>query len=748
MGARQAKWRRDPLNRFTYRFWNGSKWTEWVSTDGITTTDPITARDLPVLLWKSVESARDSKSTERRLPPARDPHLDGSESLAPPRREDRIAHHTTRAICESRFGYPEVDRGRVSALVAAHSLHTLIREPPSGWSKDRQAPQFPPVTRLTVPDDCTPERVSSIISDWRQRETERDEATAKRITEWEAVVRDSWVQLVLAEEVLRELDHPSGKLISQHNTLLGRLESMQLSRSTPDEQLASRQLTRESLINDAIASPKVIRTLLSSTLEELKGVSCDVDEGVLRRRVGSIREDIERSIGGTDRASTLTRRFEEPPSWSTWLTAARKYLAKYGPEGPGPRLTRFDQQRIKRRLTSVVNETRTEIQQQLSSLTESLATADTVRQITRPSGNPSSRASRKASDLSNLRSEMDSATDVLRRQVAELRTLQKWVKVERESLLKALTRVYLPTTLFDSEDRIDLICQSLEAQPSQQFNDHSTVVQKAAHDHWIRRCAADAAKREKQRQETRRASDHRKAIGRLTDRLLELDQEIQRRTNDMPRLREAVETARKRARRAKEDLDLLPAGSQRQRSLKLRLLRAEEDLAEAVDRANIANLKKERAEVERRLASATAELQSSSGSGQRGPAPSVGFVADSHEFEKFLASWMRWAGWPDAHVMPIGPDGGVDVRATGALGQAKYWDKPIGIEEVQRHNGVCEGIPNKGRIFLSKNGYTPDAVKFANAAGIVLLAMDTDKSGRAKAIGISHLAKSLLLELG
>ena len=104
----------------------------------------------------------------------------------------------------------------------------------------------------------------------------------------------------------------------------------------------------------------------------------------------------------------------------------------------------------------------------------------------------------------------------------------------------------------------------------------------------------------------------------------------------------------------------------------------------------------------------------------RGAAPRAGFIANSHEFEKFMAKWMQWLGWDDASVMPKGPDGGVDVTAKGAKGQAKYWDHSVGIEEVQRHNGVCEGIPKHGRVFLAKNGYTNQALQWAETHDLPL----------------------------
>lgn len=126
-----------------------------------------------------------------------------------------------------------------------------------------------------------------------------------------------------------------------------------------------------------------------------------------------------------------------------------------------------------------------------------------------------------------------------------------------------------------------------------------------------------------------------------------------------------------------------------------------------------------------------------------GSAPRIGFIADAHAFEEYMAMWMQWLGWSDARAMPVGPDGGIDVTATGALGQAKHWDNEVGIEEVQRHNGVCEGIPKHGRVFLAKNGYTPQAIKWANDHGLPLFQM---KQGTTDAgvVGSTKAAERLL----
>jgi hypothetical protein len=130
----------------------------------------------------------------------------------------------------------------------------------------------------------------------------------------------------------------------------------------------------------------------------------------------------------------------------------------------------------------------------------------------------------------------------------------------------------------------------------------------------------------------------------------------------------------------------------------------------------------------------------------KGPAPRIGYIENAHAFEKYMAEWMRWLGWDDAKAMPVGPDEGIDVKAKGALGQAKHWDTEVGIEEVQRHNGVCEGIQKHGRVFLSKSGYTPQAIKWANDRDLPLFEM---KAGSKDAgVVASTKAAEKLLKVG
>ncbi len=181
-------------------------------------------------------------------------------------------------------------------------------------------------------------------------------------------------------------------------------------------------------------------------------------------------------------------------------------------------------------------------------------------------------------------------------------------------------------------------------------------------------------------------------------------------------------------------------------SISLRIRELREDLGNLTkDAEKIPVLKKAVKELDTRIA----EMEKAAGVKTIGPvgkAPRAGFIANDYEFEKFMAAWMRWLGWADAKAVPKGPDGGVDVIATGALGQAKYWNVPVAIEDIQRHNGVCEGIPKYGRVFLAKNGYSPQAIKWADDHDLPLFEM---KAGSKDAgVVASTKAGEKLLQVG
>ena len=100
--------------------------------------------------------------------------------------------------------------------------------------------------------------------------------------------------------------------------------------------------------------------------------------------------------------------------------------------------------------------------------------------------------------------------------------------------------------------------------------------------------------------------------------------------------------------------------------------------------------------------------------------PPKRFIADAHDAEVAAAEFMRWLGFYDAYEMPIGPDGGIDIQSTNAVGQVKDYGVPVGRPALQQHLGVATSEGGKLPIFFARSGYTAQAVEYANSVTMVL----------------------------
>ncbi len=107
--------------------------------------------------------------------------------------------------------------------------------------------------------------------------------------------------------------------------------------------------------------------------------------------------------------------------------------------------------------------------------------------------------------------------------------------------------------------------------------------------------------------------------------------------------------------------------------------------------------------------------------GRARPRPQL--IRDFNDSERVAAEWMRYFGYSNVGVMPVGPDGGVDVYSDEALAQVKAQASPTTRPQVQQHLGVCRA-QGKEPVFFSLAGYTPGAVDWADANGMVLFLFD------------------------
>lgn len=111
--------------------------------------------------------------------------------------------------------------------------------------------------------------------------------------------------------------------------------------------------------------------------------------------------------------------------------------------------------------------------------------------------------------------------------------------------------------------------------------------------------------------------------------------------------------------------------------------------------------------------------------GQIRRGPKSGPLRDWKDAEERAASWMRHWGWLDAGVTQSGADGGIDVAASGAVAQVKYWAKAVPRPDLQNLVGAASTMPHVRRmLFFSSGGYTTEARAWADSAGVAIFWFD------------------------
>jgi hypothetical protein len=109
---------------------------------------------------------------------------------------------------------------------------------------------------------------------------------------------------------------------------------------------------------------------------------------------------------------------------------------------------------------------------------------------------------------------------------------------------------------------------------------------------------------------------------------------------------------------------------------------------------------------------------------------------DADDFETVCAEWMESAGFSEVARTPKGPDGGIDVIASNAVGQAKFHpSQKVTGESVRALVGSrVEREKSRALFFHYGPGYTPAAIEAARSTGVELYQLDVDRR-RFKRIG-------------
>jgi hypothetical protein len=108
---------------------------------------------------------------------------------------------------------------------------------------------------------------------------------------------------------------------------------------------------------------------------------------------------------------------------------------------------------------------------------------------------------------------------------------------------------------------------------------------------------------------------------------------------------------------------------------------------------------------------------------ERGPKPEVRLIRTPRDAELAAEAWMKYFGFGDAAVTPLGADGGIDVDSARAVAQVKAYMVPVGRPEIQNLAGVA-AVEGKVGFFFALNGYTTQAVEWGTKAKLALFTFD------------------------
>lgn len=108
---------------------------------------------------------------------------------------------------------------------------------------------------------------------------------------------------------------------------------------------------------------------------------------------------------------------------------------------------------------------------------------------------------------------------------------------------------------------------------------------------------------------------------------------------------------------------------------------------------------------------------------------------------------MRHWGFTDAAVTASGPDGGIDVEASGAVAQVKFQAHVVGAPAVQQLYGARGLRTDRQLLFFTGTSYSTQAAAYAEHVGMALFTYDltgkpTPVNGAAERIIEAHARRS------
>jgi TPR repeat protein len=110
--------------------------------------------------------------------------------------------------------------------------------------------------------------------------------------------------------------------------------------------------------------------------------------------------------------------------------------------------------------------------------------------------------------------------------------------------------------------------------------------------------------------------------------------------------------------------------------------------------------------------------------------PALRLIRTPREAEEVAAEWLRYLGFLDASVTPVGPDQGIDVNSSEAVAQVKMEGVSTSRPTVQGLAGVA-ALENKKAFFFSLGGFTSEAIAWSEKANVFLFQFDLQGEPRA-----------------
>ncbi|WP_432543847.1 restriction endonuclease [Kineococcus sp. SYSU DK002] len=104
------------------------------------------------------------------------------------------------------------------------------------------------------------------------------------------------------------------------------------------------------------------------------------------------------------------------------------------------------------------------------------------------------------------------------------------------------------------------------------------------------------------------------------------------------------------------------------------------------------------------------------------PRPAHRFIRTYRDAEEVAAEWMEYMGYTGVQVTELGPDGGIDIVADGAVAQVKLHGKPMGRPPLQQLRGASRD--GDALLFFSASGYTAQGREWADTVGMALFTFD------------------------